>query len=99
MRIIAGQRSADPTAPACAGMPIDAFFPRDNERAESWAVREQLALQVCAGCPIRTECREESLRFSPAEQHGVAGGLTSEQRRAEIRNRRRRAQRTERRAA
>jgi WhiB family transcriptional regulator, redox-sensing transcriptional regulator len=99
MRIIAGQHAADRTAPACAGMPIDLFFPRDGERAESWEPREAEALALCAACPIREQCLNDALRFPATEQHGVAGGLTSEQRRAEIRNRRRREARRSERAA
>lgn len=99
MRIIAGQRSADPTGPACADAPIDLFFPADNERRESWAAREQLALRLCDACPIRRQCLEDALRFPASEQHGVAGGETAERRRAIIANRRQAARRAERRAA
>jgi WhiB family transcriptional regulator, redox-sensing transcriptional regulator len=96
MGIMPGQRPADPIdppRPACSGMSVDTFFRRDDERAESWAARERLALQLCATCPIRQACLAESLKFPASEQHGIAGGETAERRRELIANRRRRENR------
>lgn len=99
MRIIAAQRARRATRPACADAPLDTFFPRDFEQPNSWRPREGAALAICRACPIREACLADALRFPVAEQHGVQGGRTSEQRRAEIRNRRRRAARRSERAA
>lgn len=57
------------------------FFPTT---AEFRKVRE--AKTTCAGCPVRKACGEEALALG--EQHGIWGGMTSEQRTA-IRRRRR----------
>jgi hypothetical protein len=91
-----GPDAPKPPAPACADAPLVLFFPADGERRESWEARERLALALCAACPIRAACLDQALRFPIAEQHGVQGGLTADERRAEIRNRVRREQRADR---
>ena len=42
----------------------------------------ELAMELCAGCPVRRECLEFELRSAGAESVGVWGGLTEEDRRA-----------------
>jgi hypothetical protein len=96
--IVPAARSTDPTGPACAGTPIDLFFPGDGESEAAWFARQPLALALCVACPIQAACLDQALRFPIAEQHGVQGGMTSDERRAEIRNRARREQRADRKA-
>lgn len=54
---------------ACAGLDIDLFFP---ERGETTSA----AKAVCAGCPVRDECREFGMR----ERFGVWGGASERER-------------------
>ena len=62
---------------ACHGL-TGLFFP---ERGEP--TRE--AKQVCAGCPVRTECSDAA--HNAYEKHGIWGGLSERERRAERRHR------------
>jgi WhiB family transcriptional regulator, redox-sensing transcriptional regulator len=63
---------------ACFGANMELFFGPDGERAPARERREQKALRICAGCPVRAACREHAL--SAPEISGVWGGLTEEQR-------------------
>ncbi len=45
--------------------------PKDQAR---W--RQRRAAEVCASCPVRTDCLAEELVRPLAEQHGIRGGLT-----------------------
>lgn len=78
-------------AAACAGMPLELFYGPAGEREIGRPVREQQALAVCHGCSVRTECLTTALQYPPADQHGVQGGMTADQRRVERRNDMRRA--------
>lgn len=49
----------------------------------------ELALAVCAACPVRTQCLDEELGRAPAEQWGVRGGMRPEDRARLVRRRRR----------
>ena len=65
----------------------DEWFPltADVGRAREQAAR---AIAICAGCPVRADCLELSLRHSfGIGAHGVWGGLVAEERR-ELRHRR-----------
>lgn len=73
-------------AAACAGMPLELFYGPAGEREIGRPVREQQALAVCHGCVVRTECLTSALQYQPADQHGVQGGMTADQRRVERRN-------------
>ncbi len=42
----------------------------------------ELALRLCAGCPVRRECLEFELRTAGADTVGVWGGLNEDDRRA-----------------
>lgn len=59
---------------ACAGAPVDLFFP-DPTRPDARDTEQARA--ICAGCPVREAC----LAAGMAEKHGVWGGLTSRERR------------------
>jgi WhiB family redox-sensing transcriptional regulator len=54
------------------------FFHPDGERGQARRLREQQAKQVCADCPVITECREHSLIY--LEAFGTWGGLTEAER-------------------
>ena len=62
---------------ACKGETPDALFVRGAEQNK--------AKQVCAGCPVRTECLAEAL--DNQIEWGVWGGMTERERRALIRRR------------
>jgi hypothetical protein len=47
----------------------------DTESPAERAAREQVAADVCAGCPVRKPCLEYALRARPAR--GVWAGLTA----------------------
>ena len=42
------------------------------------------AKRLCGGCPVVTECRTEALRHPVAEQWGIVGGMTAQQRKNKI---------------
>ncbi len=65
---------------ACVGMESSAFFSPDAERGQAKLLREERAKQVCAGCPVKQQCREHAL--SVREPYGVWGGMTREEREA-----------------
>jgi WhiB family redox-sensing transcriptional regulator len=54
------------------------FFHPSGERGEAHDARETAAKAVCAGCPVRPECRRYAL--DAREQYGVWGGLTEDER-------------------
>ncbi|MEY8042352.1 WhiB family transcriptional regulator [Saccharopolyspora cebuensis] len=63
---------------ACVGTMLELWFgpdhytePRDQQR---W--RQRRAAEVCATCPVRTDCLAEELARPLSEQHGIRGGLT-----------------------
>ncbi len=56
------------------------FFGPDIETPEARDVREARAIAVCRPCPVRQPCLDHAL--SRPEQHGVAGGVGEEQRKA-----------------
>jgi len=59
-------------AAACRGEDPEVWFP------VSESFLHPVAEQVCGGCPVRSECLEWALDSQPL---GIAGGLTSEERR------------------
>src|SRR6187401_1399483 len=62
---------------ACQADTPDALFVRGAEQNK--------AKQVCAGCPVRTECLAEAL--DNQIEWGVWGGMTERERRALLRRR------------
>ncbi|MFJ6617413.1 WhiB family transcriptional regulator [Kitasatospora sp. NPDC091335] len=91
---------------ACASADPDLFYPEPDEDIEDteaievaraaaeWS--ERRAKMICAGCPVRTMCLE--LALERRERHGIAGGMTADERWS-VSQRRRRAASRERRAA
>jgi len=70
---------------ACLGASPEMFFPVGHSplgRAEAWAAK-----RICRGCAVRTRCLEWAIRTG--ESTGVWGGMTEEERRAEVERRRR----------
>ena len=65
---------------ACRGVRLEVFFP-------AMGVRPVEALAMCEECPVRLRCLEYALGEGIA--HGVFGGMTERERRAERRRRRR----------
>ena len=61
----------------CRGTDPDALFVRGAEQNK--------AKQLCAGCPVRTECLAEAL--DNQIEWGVWGGMTERERRALLRRR------------
>lgn len=74
---------------ACADEDPELFFAGDDASVEA-------AKQVCARCPVRTDCLETALALK--EMHGVWGGMAEGERRRLIRRRRRERRERERRA-
>ena len=64
-------------AAACRGAQPDQLFVRGAEQNK--------AKQLCAGCPVRTECLAEAL--DNQIEWGVWGGMTERERRALLRRR------------
>ncbi|MER7309951.1 WhiB family transcriptional regulator [Streptomyces griseoluteus] len=71
--------------PACTGL-SDLFFNTDDQAQQMdrrlAARRIEVAKQLCGECPFRAPCLELALKPNTKAQHGVAGGLTSTERRA-----------------
>lgn len=56
----------------CAQTDPEAFFPERGSNPEP-------ARRVCAQCPVRPQCRDYAL--TTGEEHGIWGGLSTNQRR------------------
>jgi WhiB family redox-sensing transcriptional regulator len=70
------------------------FFPIGNTGPALLQIEQAKA--VCAGCPVLAECRAWALANPKLAEFGVFGGLSEDERRAEVRRRaqaRRRARR------
>ena len=63
---------------ACATSDSELFFPIGSSGPALTQVEQ--ARQVCATCPVRTDCLDWALRAGV--EHGVWGGLSEEERRA-----------------
>jgi WhiB family transcriptional regulator, redox-sensing transcriptional regulator len=69
----------------CAGGSIDPdeWFPVTAESAQTALSLASRALALCAGCPVRAECLELSLRqWHGAGRYGIWGGTLERERRA-----------------
>ena len=62
---------------ACIGKPTRWFY-----AAERWRELNELALAICAGCPVRLECLEDAIAFEVGDRvtFGVRGGLLAGER-------------------
>lgn len=71
---------------ACKGMDPTLFFgPEYAETVKEKRDREDAAKEVCAGCPVRTECLEYALQAR--EAYGIWGAMTELERKALLRRR------------
>lgn len=63
---------------SCRGLDSSVFFHPEGERGQARAQRERRAKQVCAECPVLTQCRSHALAVD--EPYGIWGGLTEAER-------------------
>ncbi|MDA3644391.1 WhiB family transcriptional regulator [Saccharopolyspora indica] len=63
----------------CSGTMLELWFgPQDyDEPRDQTRWRQRRAAEICAGCPVRTECLAEELTRPIAEQHGFRAGMTA----------------------
>lgn len=73
---------------ACRGEDLVLFFGPDGERQPERDIRERKARAICARCPVLRQCQDYSV--NSFEQHGLWGGLTTDERKSERRRRLRR---------
>lgn len=91
MDMVAGEMASQ----KCAGMPMELFFGPEGsegqpgESGSERVAREVRARRVCVSCPMRLVCLESELQWPIAEQWGVRGGLTAEERRELLKRQRR----------
>jgi WhiB family redox-sensing transcriptional regulator len=81
-----GPAVPDLTAAACRTADPDLFFGSDREFVTARQKREAEAKAVCAGCPVRDACLAYAL--DSGQDYGIWGGLTEDERRALLRQRR-----------
>lgn len=63
---------------ACKGRDVSEFFGFEGERQPARQRRERKAEQVCAGCPVRTDCFEWAI--GRPEKFGTWGGMDEDTR-------------------
>lgn len=73
---------------ACRGEYPDLFYPPHGTRGRELWKLEEAAKQVCADCPVITQCRDAGR----SERYGVWGGLTPAERGYNGRGERQRAE-------
>jgi WhiB family redox-sensing transcriptional regulator len=61
----------------CKSLPVADFFDSELSRGARRARREEAAKRVCQRCPVIEQCRIHALA---AEDYGVWGGLTAQER-------------------
>lgn len=76
-----------PLRAACQGFPLSLFYGDEPELDTAREYREARAKEICGRCPMRRGCLDEELARKPYDQHGIRGGLTAAERRAEIKRR------------
>jgi hypothetical protein len=79
-----GQLCGNGTRPACTGL-APLFYNDDTAGAmDQKLARRRIAVakELCGECPFIQPCRDMALKAGLKQQHGVAGGLTSTERRA-----------------
>lgn len=65
---------------ACRDGDPDAFFPPDGRNTKARAAAEVRARKICSECSVRRACLATAIFRQ--EEHGVWGGLTSDERNA-----------------
>ncbi|GAA3595105.1 WhiB family transcriptional regulator [Streptomyces osmaniensis] len=79
-----GELCGDGVRPACTGL-ADLFYNTDEQAGAMdnalMKRRVTVAKELCAACPFIDPCRQAALKPNGQEQHGVAGGLTRNERR------------------
>jgi WhiB family redox-sensing transcriptional regulator len=75
---------------ACLDVDPDLFFP-DGKVGPAAQAQVVEAKAVCATCPVLGQCRAWALTHSRLVEYGVFGGLSEDERRAELRRQARRA--------
>lgn len=79
-----GQQCGNGGRPACAGL-ADLFYNTDDQagHVDASLARRRIAVakELCADCPFLQPCRDFALKPNGQAQHGVAGGLTRNERR------------------
>ncbi len=63
---------------ACRGLPTDWWFPEGSENHQIFWLKRRKAVQTCAVCPVKEECKE----FGMTQEVGIWGGLDERDRRA-----------------
>lgn len=71
-----GQHESWRALAACRGLDTDLFYPEG--RGSTLRKREAYAKDICASCPVATECRQAAVR--QPERYGIWGGLTESER-------------------
>lgn len=71
------------TSAVCTQVDPELFFPA-SDRGRIFELQVAAAKRMCAGCPVRAECLSFAL---VALSHGIAGGLTPQERRGIPRDR------------
>lgn len=74
---------------ACRGESLVLFFGADGERQPERDFRERKAKAICAGCPVRVQCKDFAI--GRPEKYGTWGQLNEDERASERRRRMRRA--------
>ena len=62
----------------CATEDPDLWFPEFDERTADYAHQADEAKEICAVCPIKSECLDYALTY---EEYGIWGGATPSERR------------------
>lgn len=68
---------------ACRTGDSSRFFSPPGERGEARRERERLARQVCSACVVREECAQFAMAIG--EEYGTWGGVTDQERIAQLR--------------
>jgi WhiB family redox-sensing transcriptional regulator len=77
---------------ACLEEDPELFFPIGNTGPALLQIEQAKA--VCARCSVVAECRAYALANPTLTDHGVFGGMSEDERRTEVRRRRRRGDAT-----
>lgn len=79
-----GELCGNGERPACTGL-ADLFYNTDDQAGAMdnalMKRRVTVAKELCGECPFKLPCREAALKPNNQAQHGVAGGLTRNERR------------------